>query len=92
MKMKTRILKNGKGQYVAQVYESWAWGWFGSWSYLSYFPISGNILKLSASFSTPRNEYSYVLEETLVKELFDSEEEAQKVIDDYLAATTFTEV
>lgn len=89
-KSKTRILKNGNGQYIAQV-RGGSWPFF-NWYYLSYFPQSKQIYKLLAEFGTPRNEFSCYDDSLVVQELFDSQEEAQAVIDLYLADTTFTEV
>lgn len=89
-KPKTRILKNGNNQYVAQI-KLGTWP-FCNWYYLSYFPSSEEIFKLLANSSTPRNEFSCCDNSLICKELFDSQEEAQAIIDKYLACTTFTEV
>jgi hypothetical protein len=89
-KPKTRILKNGNNQYIAQI-KLGTWP-FTTWYYLSYFPNNGHIYKLLARFGTPRNEFSRYDDSLVVQELFDIQEEAQAVLDKYLADITFNEV
>lgn len=76
--MKTRILKNGKGQFVVEILH----GLLPAWHRLVYY-------RSIKSFALTRDEVPH---NGIGIQLFDTEEEARQTLDDYIDTVTFTEV